>query len=92
MKNKIYSIKDALVGFKPLFVAPNDNYAIRMLGQIVNDVNVNDIKNSPKDYQLYYMGEFDDQTGEVTSDVKFLANAIDLKLVAKLEEIKEEVE
>lgn len=90
MKNKLYSIKDVLVGFKPMFVAPNDKYAIRMLEQLVNDVNVNDIKNSPKDYQLFYMGEMDDQTGEVFTDVQFLANAIDLKYVGKLEEVKED--
>lgn len=80
MKNKIYCVKDVLVGFKPPFVAPNDNFAVRMLSQLVNDTNVNDIKINPKDYQLFYLGELDDQTGEVISDVKFLANAIDLKV------------
>lgn len=79
MKNKIYCVKDVLVGFKPPFVAPNDNFAIRMLSQLVNDINSNDIKTNPKDYQLFCIGEFDDQTGEFVSDVRFLSNAIDLK-------------
>lgn len=98
MKIKNYAIKDALVGFKPLFQAPNDNYAERMLAQLVNDVNANDIKNSPKDYALYYMGEMDDQTGEFVSCVTFLANAVDFIRLADIakkdvfneNEIKEE--
>lgn len=79
MKNKFYSIKDALTGYKQPFSAPNDNFAIRMVAQLVNDDQKNDIMQSPKDYSLYYIGEMDDDTAEFTSEVKFLVNAIDLK-------------
>ena len=81
MKNKMYCIKDVLVGFKPPFTAPNNNCAIRLFTQLVNAVDSNDVKTNPSDYQLFYIGELDDQTGEFESSVEFLANAIDLKEV-----------
>ncbi len=78
MINNLYFIKDSLVGFKPPFVAPNDAFAIRMFSSLVNSIENNDVKSNPGDYQLFCAGSFDDKTGELTSDVKFIVNAIDL--------------
>lgn len=100
MKIKFYSIKDNLTGFKQPFSAPNDAFAMRMLAQLVNDDQKNDIMQSPADYQLFFIGTMDEDTAEFVSDVKFLVNAIDLKhtvlkskeeILAEIKEKSEEV-
>ena len=81
MKLKIYALKDTKIGFKTPFYTFNDQVAIRTVKNAVNDkIHENDIKQNPEDHQLWYLGEFDDATGEITSEVRFVANAIDLKV------------
>lgn len=80
MKFKVYNIKDTLVGFtRAMMVYENDNIALRAFKGLVNDDVPNDVSKNPKDYQMFYLGEMDTDTGEFISDVKFLVNAIDLK-------------
>ena len=81
MKLKVYSIKDTKIGFKTPFYTFNDQVAIRMMANTVKDEkNTNEINLNPEDHQLWYLGEFDDANGELTSEVKFVANAIDFKI------------
>lgn len=77
IKNE-YSIKDTKVGFGNLFEAPNNASAIRYLADCVQDEN-NPLRKHAEDFQLFYMGEFDDQTGEFKSNVVFLENATAFK-------------
>lgn len=80
MKLNIYALKDTKVGFKTPFYTFNDQVAIRMLANAVNDQrNANEINMNPEDHELWYIGTFDDSTGEMTSEVRHVANAIDFK-------------
>lgn len=65
MKAKLYSYRDALVGFGPILVESNERTAIRGFSYAVN--NAQGIMNfSPKDYDLFYIGEFDTDTGVIS--------------------------
>ena len=80
MNMKIYSIKDTKVGaFKSPFYSHNDSVAIRSLQNVVNDPNAGELHLNAEDFQLYRLGEFNDITGDILSNVEFVANAIDLK-------------
>lgn len=58
----VYAIRDQLVGFGNPSIAVNDEVAERQFQIIVNDSN-NSISVSPKYYDLYKIGEYDDETG-----------------------------
>lgn len=89
MKIKLYSVKDALSGFKAPFDAANDNIAIRNIKMSLDGV----AKNVVYDYSVYYLGTLDDETGLFDSDVRWLANCVDLlPKPVKVEEIKIEEE
>lgn len=80
MKIKIYSIKDNKVGaFKTPFYSNNDMVAVRSLKNAVNDKSAGELFLNAEDFSLYSLGEFDEITGEITGQVQFVANAIDLK-------------
>ena len=79
MKMELYSVKDTKLGsFAQAFNAPNEAIAKRMVQSTVN-AKGNQINEYPEDFQLFKLGSYDDQTGELTSDVKFILNVIDLK-------------
>lgn len=80
MKIEIYSIKDAKVGvYQSPFYAQNHAVAVRTLKSAVNDDTKTNLTLYPEDFQLFHVGTFDDVTGELTSNVEFVANAVDLK-------------
>lgn len=81
MKNKLYAIKDNKVGFlNAPFIAPNNAAAIRMFGDTT--MNIDTLLNKhPEDYELYYLGEMDENTGELISEVKFLETATAFKII-----------
>ena len=79
MKLKIYSIKDNKIGFMHPFYQSNDAVAVRALNNAVNAKEMNNINQNVDDMELWKLGEFDDQTGQITSDIKFIVKAIDLK-------------
>lgn len=75
---KLYAIKDVKAGFKTIFQAENDLLALRMLYEDANN------KESPvckyaEDIELYAVGAMCYENGELESNVKFLARAIDYK-------------
>lgn len=81
MKINIYSIKDTKVGaFKSPFYAQNNMVAMRSLKNAVNDKNGGELYLNAEDFQLFNLGEFDDITGQITNNVEFICNAIDLKV------------
>lgn len=81
MKNKLYAIKDNKIGFlNAPFIAPNNAAAIRMFGDTV--INVDTLLNKhPEDYELYALGEMDENTGELFSEVKYLETATAFKTI-----------
>ena len=80
MKLNVYAIKDTKVGaFKSPFYSQNDLVAVRSLKNAVNDPNAGELNLNAEDFQLYRLGAFDDLTGEITGQIEFVANAVDLK-------------
>lgn len=77
-KYKLYSIKDTKIGFMNPFLNHNDGTAIREFTNGANEINKNSINTNPEDKQLWYLGEYDDQTGIIQSEPKFLINANDV--------------
>lgn len=65
MINKVYAILDTKAGFfgTPFF-AVNDSVASRQFVTLGNDIN-SMVNKYPDDYQLYSLGEYDDNSGSV---------------------------
>lgn len=80
MVTKIYAFRDTKIGFMQPFLQQNEAVAMRTLKIAVNDEN-SQIKAMAEDIQLYQLGTFDDESGEIKPEVKFVANAIDKKEV-----------
>lgn len=73
---KLYSLKDVVVGhFRNPAQFNNDQECIRAIKVALNSVN--DLSRQCEDLQMWYLGEFDTETGVITSDIKLLANLID---------------
>lgn len=64
MKAKLYSYRDNLVGFGPVMVENNEQTAVRGFSFAVNNAS-GMMGFAPKDYDLYYLGEFDTDSGLV---------------------------
>ncbi len=80
MKTIMYAFRDTKIGFMQPFLQQNEAVALRTLKIAVNDEK-SQIRAMAEDIQLYQVGTFDDETGEVKADLKFVANAIDHKEV-----------
>ena len=76
---KVYSIKDVKVGFMQPFYQANDAVAVRSLKNTVNSVATNNIKANIEDMELWLLGEFNDENGDIKPELKFITKAIDLK-------------
>lgn len=74
MKINLYSIKDTKIGFNQLFDAPNNACAIRLFADSIKDEKT-PLSKHPEDYQLFYIGTRNDETGELESKPQFLENA-----------------
>lgn len=80
----IYVIKDTVVGaFQNPFYLHNDAETLRIVKTAVNAKEKNALQENTEDKQLYKLGTYDDATGEITSNVQFMANLIDLKIKEK---------
>ena len=70
MKLRLFSIKDRLMGvFLTPFPARADVEAIRQVQASFADpaMRQTPVVTSPQDYDLFYLGEFDDETGSLSS-------------------------
>lgn len=82
---KLYAIKDSKgIGFGQPFTANNDLEALRALSDSVNREPMpgqpkSTLAEHPEDFALYSLGEFNQETGEITPETKFMENAISLK-------------
>ena len=74
MKLNIYAIKDTTIGsYMNPFYLQNDNVAIREFSNIIKYAPVeNNIRRNAKDMQLFKLGEFNEETGEIKSEINFL--------------------
>lgn len=66
----LVSVQDrASSTFARPFVVPHRNIAVRDFTDEVNRVDPqNPLNKHPDDYDLYFLGEFDDSTGAISSD------------------------
>lgn len=63
MKHKAFSIRDSKTGvFNPPFWTPHTGQAMRTLQELANDSKTQ-IGKYPEDFQLYEIGEYDDELG-----------------------------
>lgn len=66
MKYPVYCIRDSKVGFQPqLLIEQNDATAVRGFSYAVNNEGL--MNYSPKDYDLFKIGEFEIETGKFES-------------------------
>lgn len=79
MTLKIYAIKDTKVGFMQPFYQTNNAVAIRSFTNAVNAEQTNNINQNLDDMELWHLGEFNDDTGEIKSDIQYLCKANDVK-------------
>lgn len=79
MKTNLYSVRDIkLQKYGIPFVAPNDEIAKRMLHSTISAGGTT-MSEFPEDFQLYKLGNYDDDTGEFETENEFLANATEYK-------------
>lgn len=63
--NVICSVRDAAINcFLAPFTAKSTNQAARMFGDAINDTN-SEMRKHPEDYDLFVVGEFEEETGEL---------------------------
>lgn len=70
IKMKLYSIKDNKMGFVDVTFGQNNAIAIRMFGDLIKKHPI--YSAHPEDYEIFCLGEVDEDTGEVNSSVSFL--------------------
>lgn len=77
----IYSVKDVKAGrFLGLNLFPGRPVAIRAFGSAVNSKEGgNLLSDFPEDAQIYKLGEFNDESGEISYAEEFIMNATELK-------------
>ena len=78
MKKIIYSIKDTKIGYMSPMYLQNDGVAIREFTNARNSTQQNIVNTNPEDKELWALGEFDDQTGTIVSNVRFIIKAEDV--------------
>ena len=62
---KLYSVRDAQLGFGTVFTAANDAVAIRTFASAVNSEG-SILHDAPEDFALCRLGEFDEVDGLIT--------------------------
>ncbi len=79
MEQRVYSVFDikGKCYTKPFFMVHNGE-ALRLFGDAVNDEKTT-LNKHPEDYQLFLIGTFDDNSGQLKSksNPEFLSNAVD---------------
>ena len=75
MKHELYALKDTLVGFSQPFPMQNEAVAVRAFAATVRSDHPNDCNTNPEHKQLWFVGTFDDVTGEFENCVRYVADA-----------------
>lgn len=67
MKTRMYSIRDGQTEmFNKPWYAVTDGDAHRQFASLVNDPKAEAIYEHPQDFDLYFVGTYDDNTGKLT--------------------------
>lgn len=75
MKFNLYSVFDVVANsFASPFLSPNDRVATRSFADLVKDPQSR-VHHNPADYSLYIVGTFDDESGIIESEKKFVVQA-----------------
>lgn len=64
---KVYSVKDTKGAFMDPMLADNDALAVRAIKTVVNNQKGSLLATYPEDFELWYVGDFDEITGIITS-------------------------
>lgn len=79
---RLYSVLDMKSGLHgPIMQFNRDGEAIRALESTVNGEKSNHISRNPEDFQLHFLGEFNEETGIITGSTgkdTFVAHAVQL--------------
>ena len=79
---KLYVVKDNVVGkYMNPFLMNNDAEAERAFKQAVNSGVDAPIVRNYKDMALYGLGDYNESTGEITSNVYFVTNGVSVKII-----------
>ncbi len=76
---KMYCIKDTKTNFWKPHCQVNDLAARREFENLVNSPKNDFIFANYSDLELWHLGEFDDVTGIIKSDVKFVCSGVDVR-------------
>lgn len=77
---KYYSVYDNLgEKFYTPVLFQNENVAKRWFAGVVNNEKEELISKNPQDFSLYKLAEFDERTGNITSEKEKICDAIALK-------------
>lgn len=70
---KLYGYKDNLMGFGLTFIGNNDEVAIRKFYDDAEAIPM--IKMHKENFELYALGEIDENSGIIKPEVKYIARA-----------------
>lgn len=68
MKYPVYSVRDVQVGFNQPMTDINDQCAKRNFAMAINNPHNDIMSYSPKDFDLFRIGEFDTESGQMTAE------------------------
>lgn len=77
---KLFAIKDDVAQtFIQVFPAQDSNVVRRDLGNAVNTPSKSLLFTNPEDFKVFTLGDYDPNTGEITSKINFEFNLLELK-------------
>lgn len=83
---KLYSIKDTKIGYMAPFIQQNNAVAIRTFKNMRNASQPNAVNTNPEDKELWELGIYDEETGEIKPNLVFIGKAEDyVEPIAKTE-------
>lgn len=71
----IYALKDVKCGFMNPMTFKNDELANRAYKNMLADNQPNLVTMNPEDFELWCLGNYDQDSGIIKSDVRFVASA-----------------
>lgn len=75
---KLYAVKDIKIDYGTPFALPNNAVALRTFKDLANDSSRNIVNEAIDDKEIWLVGSYDTSTGILTSELTFLAKAVDV--------------
>lgn len=76
MKMGLYAFKDIKIGFMKPWTSQNHETARRLYFRAIEDEEENIVNQFPSDIELWTLGVYNDQTGEIHSEPEFMEKYI----------------